>query len=64
MFEQLGGAEAREAAARNFESPSLETRTEYQRICLPLYNPGRPDPDVLARVVQRHEAESTSGVTS
>ena len=55
MFERLGGAEAREAAARNFEHPSLETRETYQRICLPLYNPGQPDPDVLARVMQRHE---------
>jgi pimeloyl-ACP methyl ester carboxylesterase len=55
MFEQLGGTEAREAAARNFERPSLETREHYQRICLPLYNPGASDPDVLARVVQRHE---------
>ena len=55
MFERLGGAEAREAAARNFESPSLETRRTYQRICVPLYNPGPPDADILARVVQRHE---------
>jgi pimeloyl-ACP methyl ester carboxylesterase len=55
MFERLGGAEAREAAARNFAHPDLETRETYQRICLPLYNPGRPDPDVLVRVVQHHE---------
>jgi len=55
MFERLGGPEAREAAARNFADPDLETRKTYQRICLPLYNPGRPDPDVLARVVQNHE---------
>jgi proline iminopeptidase len=55
MFERLGGSEAREAAARNFESPDLETRKEYQRICLPLYNPEPGDPDALARVVQRHE---------
>jgi pimeloyl-ACP methyl ester carboxylesterase len=55
MFERLGGIEAREAAARNFERPDAETRKTYQRICLPLYNPGSPDPDVLARVVQRPE---------
>jgi pimeloyl-ACP methyl ester carboxylesterase len=55
MFERLGGAEAREAAARNFEHPDLETRTTYQRVCLPLYNPGPTDPDALARVIQRHE---------
>lgn len=55
MFERLGGAEAREAAARNFERPDLETRKAYQRICLPLYNPGPGDPDALSRVIQRHE---------
>jgi proline iminopeptidase len=55
MFERLGGAEAREAAQRNFEHPDLETRKAYQRICLPLYNPGKPDPETFARVLQRHE---------
>jgi pimeloyl-ACP methyl ester carboxylesterase len=55
MFERLGGAEAREAAARYFEHPNLETRKTYQRICLPLYNPGHGDPEVMARVVQHHE---------
>jgi hypothetical protein len=55
MFERLGGVEAREAAARNFEQPDMETRTEYQRVCLPLCNPGPRDSDALARVVQRHE---------
>ncbi|MFL5950162.1 MAG: alpha/beta fold hydrolase [Gaiellaceae bacterium] len=55
MFERLGGTEARDAAARNFEHPTLETRQAYQRICLPLYNPGSNDPDAAARTIQRHE---------
>jgi pimeloyl-ACP methyl ester carboxylesterase len=55
MFERLGGPDAREAAARNFANPDLEIREAYKRICAPLYNPGRPDPDVLARVVQHDE---------
>lgn len=55
MFEVLGGAEAREAAARYFEQPTLETRKTYQRVCLPLYNPGQPDPEAFARVVHHHE---------
>jgi pimeloyl-ACP methyl ester carboxylesterase len=55
MFERLGGAEARDAAVRYFEHPNLETREAYQRICLPLYNPGPPDPEAFARVVKHHE---------
>ncbi|HJQ51838.1 MAG TPA: alpha/beta hydrolase [Gaiellaceae bacterium] len=55
MFERLGGAEARDVAARYFEHPNLETREAYQRICLPLYNPGPPDPEAFARVVKHHE---------
>jgi pimeloyl-ACP methyl ester carboxylesterase len=54
MFERLGGAEARAAAERNFTSPSVETRAEYLRVCVPLYNPSPPDPNVLRRVV-RHD---------
>jgi proline iminopeptidase len=54
MFERLGGAEARAAAERNFTSPSVETREEYLRVCVPLYNPSRPDPNVLSRAV-RHD---------
>lgn len=54
MFQRLGGAQARAAAERNFTSPSVETRAEYLRVCVPLYNPSLPDPNVLRRVV-RHD---------
>ena len=52
MFERLGGPEARAAAERNFTSPSVETRAEYLRVCVPVYNPTPPDPNVLPRVVR------------
>jgi proline-specific peptidase len=55
MFEQLGGPEARAAAERNFTSPSVETRAEYLRVCVPLYNPTPRDPDILRRVVRNDE---------
>jgi pimeloyl-ACP methyl ester carboxylesterase len=54
-IERLGGPEARATAARFFEEPSAEALEEYMRVCLPLYNPSPPDPDVLARVVRRPE---------
>jgi pimeloyl-ACP methyl ester carboxylesterase len=55
MIESLGGADARQVAARNFERTTAETQNEYVRVCLPLYNPSPPDPDVFARVVRRQE---------
>lgn len=50
-FERLGGAEAREAARRFLERPNSETLPDYVRVCLPLYNQGRRDPDADARTV-------------
>lgn len=61
MQGRLGGAEAREAAADYFEDPNLETRKTYQRICLPLYNPGPADPDASTRVVQHTKSASIFG---
>lgn len=52
MFERLGGPEARAAAEQNFTSLSVETRAEYLRVCVPLYNPTPPDQNVLPRVVR------------
>lgn len=53
VFERLGGVSAREAAQRFWRTPSDETRVEYMRVCLPLYNrirvPG--DADAMARTV-------------
>lgn len=54
MFEFLGGGEARAAAERNFTNPSVETRAEYLRVCVPLYNPSPPDPNAMGRVI-RHD---------
>jgi proline-specific peptidase len=51
MFEQLGGAEAREVARRFFESPGRETMAEYQKKCLPLYNRTPSGPEVIQRSV-------------
>jgi proline iminopeptidase len=55
MFERLGGTEARAAAERNFNSPSVETRDEYLRVCLPLYNPTPPNPEAMRRVIRRDD---------
>jgi proline iminopeptidase len=55
MFERLGGAEARAAAERNFNSPSVETRDEYLRVCVPLYNPTPPNPEAMRRVIRRDD---------
>jgi pimeloyl-ACP methyl ester carboxylesterase len=55
MIERLGGADARQVATRNFERTTAKTQNEYMRVCLPLYNPSPPDPDVLARAVRRQE---------
>jgi pimeloyl-ACP methyl ester carboxylesterase len=52
MFERLGGTKARAAAERNFANPSVETREEYLRVCVPLYNPTPPDPEVMQRVIR------------
>jgi proline iminopeptidase len=49
MFERLGGPEVRELAERHFRELSDETAEEFLRVCLPVYNPTRADPDVLAR---------------
>ncbi len=55
MFERLGGERARDIAERFFLDPNQEHFDEFRAICLPLYNPTPPDPDLLARVVLRPE---------
>lgn len=52
-FERLGGPEARAVAKRTDEDPSEENMREYIRVCLPLYSRSAPNPDKLARVIQR-----------
>ncbi len=49
MFERLGGLEVREVAERHFRELTDETAEEFLSVCLPVYNPTRADPDVLAR---------------
>jgi len=49
MFERLGGPDVREVAERHFRELTDETAEEFLRVCLPVYNPTRADPDVLAR---------------
>jgi len=53
VFERLGGVSAREAAERFWRTPTDETRAEYMRVCLPLYNRHRVpgDADAMARTV-------------
>lgn len=55
MFQRLGGAAAREVAARFFESPTQESLASYRGTCLPLYNPSPADPDVFARAILRED---------
>lgn len=47
IFERLGGENARAVALRNWEDSSLAAFEEYERVCLPLYNP-EPDPEASA----------------
>ena len=49
MFEKLGGVEVREVAERHFRELTDESAEEFVRVCLPVYNPTRADPDVIAR---------------
>jgi pimeloyl-ACP methyl ester carboxylesterase len=55
MFEQLGGPHARAVASAYFDDPNEETREEFMRVCLPLYNQAPQDPDVIERTLFRHE---------
>src|SRR5208282_351136 len=55
MFERLGGAQAREAARRFFESPGPEAMADYQKKCLPLYNRTPSGPESLLRSVMNLE---------
>src|SRR5258708_2367702 len=67
MFEQLGGAEVREAARLFFENPGPETIPDFQKKCLPVYNRNPMGPEFTLRSVTnfdltfeffRHESHS------
>ena len=52
MFQQLGGAAAREAARAFWSTPNCDTWARYEQVCLPLYNQVHPaNNDARARVV-------------
>lgn len=52
MFERLGGAAAREAAAAFWTDPGPVTWAAYEQRCRPLYNPTPPaDPQAQARTL-------------
>ena len=55
MFERLGGPEVRAVAERHFRELTDETHAEFMRVCLPVYNPTPPDPDVIARTELKPE---------
>jgi pimeloyl-ACP methyl ester carboxylesterase len=52
-FERAGGKQTREVAERFWENPCAETEGEYDRVCLPLYNPSAAlaDTDVTSRMI-------------
>ena len=55
MMERLGGPEAARIAEDFWTGPTPERSDRYLSVCLPLYNPGPPDPDALARSILRRE---------
>jgi pimeloyl-ACP methyl ester carboxylesterase len=55
MFEELGGEEARDVAARFFRNPNQESFDAFMVTCFPLYGRAPRDPDVRARVRFRPE---------
>jgi len=50
MFQHLGGEEAAEAARRDIEAPSPDTRDAYFRLCMPLMTQRPYGSDELARL--------------
>jgi pimeloyl-ACP methyl ester carboxylesterase len=55
MFEQLGGAEARDVAERHFTAMTDATWDEFTRVCMPLYTQSPRDPDVMSRAIVHRE---------
>ncbi|HEY2444288.1 MAG TPA: alpha/beta hydrolase [Rhizomicrobium sp.] len=49
MMEERGGAEARKAAERFWESGDEAAFADYLRVCMPLYNPGNAEGQAAAR---------------
>lgn len=58
LMEQRGGAEAGAIARRFWSAPDRQAMLDYQRVCLPLYNPGPPNAQMAEawqRAIQRPE---------
>ena len=55
MMERLGGPEAARVAEAFWTGPTPALADAYIRVCMPLYNPGPPDADALARSILRTE---------
>lgn len=55
LFEKRGGAEARAIAERFWTSGSEEDRTDYIRVCMPLYNAHPKPPEARAQGIARIE---------
>jgi pimeloyl-ACP methyl ester carboxylesterase len=53
VFEHLGGARAREVAARFYDAAGPETLPEFLAECMPLYNRKFSDPDGMKRGIVR-----------
>lgn len=61
MLEERGGTQAREIAVRFWTQTDAQAMDDYVRVCLPLYNPGPPNPQVAegwARAVRRPEVSA------
>jgi pimeloyl-ACP methyl ester carboxylesterase len=52
---RLGGPAAARVAEAFWTGPTPELADEYIQVCMPLYNPGPPDPDALRRSILRTE---------
>lgn len=51
VFERLGGVRARDIAQAAWDNPCDETLDPFRKVCLPLYNQTRGDPDKAKRAV-------------
>jgi pimeloyl-ACP methyl ester carboxylesterase len=54
-FERIGGPDARTIAEAYWLNPSVESRTKYMQVCLPLYHPGKVDSDAIERTIVRND---------
>lgn len=55
VFERLGGPEVRGVADRFLSDPTVESKKDFDRVCLPYYTQRPVDPDIRPRIKRRHE---------